>query len=310
VSLARAGQSSTEGQPDAAIGAWLSEHTRRAFAARPAAEVHGGSIHRCVRWPGRGGDAFLKLGLPAALPAFEAEVDGLRELRLAGALRVPHVHAVGLVGQCAVLALEWLDLSHALTVAEAVLAQLGERLAAQHRVTAGTFGWRRDDTIGATLQPNAPDEDWVRFFRRRRLGHQLDLATTRGLDPRIVDRGRELERRCDALFTGHRPVASLLHGDLWGGNWSVLATTGEPVIFDPAVYYGDREADIAMTRLFGGFGAAFYDAYEAAWPLAPGAAARGTLYNLYHVLNHFVLFGGSYARQASSMIEALLAEIG
>ena len=308
--MSRGGQSSTEGQPDAAVGAWLSERTGREFAARPAAEVHGGSIHRCVRWPGRGGDAFLKLGVPAALPAFEAEVDGLRELRRASALRVPHVHAVGLVGQCAVLALEWLDLSHALTGAEATLAQLGERLAVLHHVTAGSFGWRRDDTIGATPQPNAPDDDWVRFFRRRRLGHQLDLATTRGLDPRIVDRGRELERRCDALFTGHRPVASLLHGDLWGGNWSVLATTGEPVIFDPAVYYGDREVDIAMTRLFGGFGAAFYEAYEAAWPLAPGAAVRGTLYNLYHVLNHYVLFGGSYARQASSMIEALLAELG
>ena len=308
--MARAGRSSTGDQPYAEIGAWLNRHTGRAFASRPASEVLGGSIHRCVRWPGRGGDAFLKLGPPAVLPAFEAEVAGLRELRRAGALRVPQVHAVGVVDQCAILALEWLDLSPALASVEATLAQLGARLAALHRVTAASFGWGHDNTIGATPQPNAPDDDWVRFFRRRRLGHQLDLATTRGLDPRIVDRGRELEQRCDGLFTGHRPVASLLHGDLWGGNWSVLATTGEPVLFDPAVYYGDREADIAMTRLFGGFGAAFYEAYEAAWPMSPGAAARGTLYNLYHVLNHYVLFGGSYAHQASSMIEALLAELG
>ncbi|HET7204736.1 MAG TPA: fructosamine kinase family protein [Steroidobacteraceae bacterium] len=297
-------------QQYAAIGAWLTEQTGRRFASRPAESVHGGSIHRCVRWPGRGGDAFLKLGPPTTLSAYEAEVEGLRALRRADALRVPGVYAVGSVGPHAILALEWLDLSPVASGEEAVQAQLGERLAAQHRVTAATFGWRRDNTIGATPQPNTPDDDWVRFFRQRRLGHQLELAATQGLDRRIVARGRELEGRCEVLFAGHRPVPSLLHGDLWGGNWSALATTREPVIFDPAVYYGDREADIAFTRLFGGFAPSFYAAYQAAWPLEPGADVRRMLYNLYHVLNHYVLFGGSYARQASSMIEGLLAELG
>jgi fructosamine-3-kinase len=101
-------------------------------------------------------------------------------------------------------------------------------------------------------------------------------------------------------------VPSLLHGDLWGGNWSADAS-GRPVIFDPAVYFGDREADLAMTRLFGGFGAAFYAAYAGAWPLEPGAAERTTLYNLYHVLNHLNLFGGGYLSQAQAMIDRLLA---
>lgn len=293
-----------------AIGAWLSEQTGRRFASRPAATVHGGSIHRCVRWPGHGGDAFLKLGLPTTLPVYEAEVEGLRELGRAGALRVPGVYAVGVVGDLSILALEWLDLSPEVSGDPAVQAQLGESLAAQHRVTAATFGWRCDNTIGATPQPNAPDHDWVNFFRRQRLAHQLALAASSGLDRRIVERGLELEQRCDALFAAHRPVPSLLHGDLWGGNWSALAITREPAVFDPAVYFGDREADIAFTRLFGGFGTPFYAAYEAAWPLASGADVRRTLYNLYHVLNHYVLFGGSYARRASSMIEQLLAELG
>ncbi|HET9692965.1 MAG TPA: fructosamine kinase family protein [Steroidobacteraceae bacterium] len=300
-----------EPQPQyAAIGAWLSEQTGRRFAPRPAEAVHGGSINRCVRWPGQGGDAFVKLAVPATLPAYAAEVEGLRDLRGADSLRVPDAYAAGIAGGHAVLALEWLDLSPQLASEPAVQARLGARLAAQHRVTAASFGWRRDNTIGATLQPNGPDDDWVRFFRRARLGHQLELAASSGLDLRIVERGLALNERCGELFASHRPVASLLHGDLWGGNWSALARTGEPAIFDPAVYYGDREADIAFTHLFGGFGHAFYAAYEDAWPLAPGSDARRTLYNLYHVLNHYVLFGGSYARQASSMIEQLLAELG
>ncbi|RMG29588.1 MAG: fructosamine kinase family protein, partial [Gammaproteobacteria bacterium] len=109
------------------------------------------------------------------------------------------------------------------------------------------------------------------------------------------------------FFTDYHPVPSLLHGDLWGGNWGTLES-GEPVIFDPAVYYGDREADLAMTELFGGFGRDFRAAYEAAWPLDPGYRVRRTLYNLYHILNHLNLFGGGYLGQALSMMEALLAE--
>jgi fructosamine-3-kinase len=294
----------------AAVADWLSARTGRRFATHPAESVHGGSINRCVRWPAQGGDAFVKLGDVASASAYEAEVEGLRELRLAGALRVPAVIASGVVAGHAVLALEWLDLSATIADRPDVQARLGERLAQQHRATAPRFGWHRDNTLGSTPQPNAEDDDWVHFYRHRRLEHQLDLATHNGLDRRTVDRGRELAERCGALFSGYRPAPSLLHGDLWGGNWSALAGSREPVVFDPAVYYGDRETDIAFTRLFGGFGPAFYAAYESAWPLEPGANARRTLYNLYHVLNHYNLFGGSYARQAGAMIETLLAEFG
>lgn len=292
------------------IAHWLSTQVGRAFAAHPAEAVHGGSINHCVRWPAAGGDAFVKLADAAMLPAYAAEAEGLSELAGVHALRVPEVLAVGEVDGGAVLAIEWLELSVGGEGDARFQARLGEGLAMQHRVTAARCGWQRDNTIGATPQQNAWDDDWVRFFQQRRLGVQLDLAARQGLEPVIVERGRELCERCGAFFSSHHPRPSLLHGDLWGGNAGRNAATGEPVVFDPAVYYGDRETDIAMTRLFGGFGPAFYAAYQSAWPLDQAAGTRRTLYNLYHVLNHYNLFGGSYGRQAAGMIDRLLAEFG
>jgi fructosamine-3-kinase len=211
--------------------------------------------------------------------------------------------------------MEWLELAPGSSSGDTLL---GEQLAAQHRVSAARFGWHRDNTIGSTPQPNAWSEGWVEFLRQRRLGFQLELAASKlrttsrssvRADMRLLERGRLLCESLDVLFEGYRPVPSLLHGDLWSGNYGTAAD-GQPVIFDPAVYFGDREAELAMTRLFGGFTAAFYSAYEASWPVDNGARVRTTLYNLYHVLNHFNVFGGAYRQQAASMIDELLAEIG
>jgi fructosamine-3-kinase len=297
-------------ESQAAIGRWLSAQTGRRFGERAAESVHGGSINQCVRWPGADRDAFLKIAPASNLATYQAEAAGIECLRDAGALRVPHVYAVGVADGLAVLALEWFDFSPLVADRPEVQARLGAGLAMQHRVLSPKFGWVRPNVIGASPQPNDEDNDWVRFLQRRRLGHQLDLAAGKGLNPRIVERGRLLVERCGAFFSSYRPVPSLLHGDLWGGNWSAIGATGEPVLFDPAVYFGDREADIAMTKLFGGFGPAFYTAYQAEWPLDQAAGTRRTLYNLYHMLNHYTLFGGSYARQANLMIEKLLAEFG
>jgi fructosamine-3-kinase len=164
----------------------------------------------------------------------------------------------------------------------------------------------RDNTIGRTPQVNAASEDWAEFFRERRLRPQLQMAAVHGFADLPAAAGERLLESVQGLLAGHRPSASLLHGDLWGGNW-LAALSGEPVLIDPAVYYGDRETDLAMTRLFGGFGERFYQAYQAAAPLVFGWQARAELYNLYHVLNHANLFGGGYARQARDMIEHLLA---
>jgi protein-ribulosamine 3-kinase len=202
--------------------------------------------------------------------------------------------------------LEWIPFDHSSAVAQ---ARLGEQLALQHRRTAPAFGWARDNTIGSTPQVNTRTTDWVEFFREHRLRYQLDLAARGGHGGnRLCAGGERLLNELGAFFSDYRPVPSLVHGDLWDGNWAADAAD-QPVIFDPAVYYADREVDLAMTRLFGGFGADFYAAYAATWPLDPGARVRVDLYNLYHVLNHLNLFGGGYLGQALTSIDRLVAAI-
>lgn len=275
------------------------------FRAAPQPLTVGGGFAACERWQSSLGPVFVKVAAREHLPLLEAEAEGLRALAGAAALRVPDVLGVAAAGSQAFLALEWIEFRAATPGIE---ARLGEQLARQHRVTTPRFGWHRENTIGASPQHNAWSDDWARFFAERRLGFQLELAIERGHPGRLIERGRRLCEQLDALLRGHRPVPSLLHGDLWGGNWAA-DDSGNPVVFDPAVYFGDREADLAMTRLFGGFGRAFYDAYESAWPLEAGAPLRFELYNLYHVLNHLNLFGGGYREQAETLIERLLAEI-
>ena len=191
--------------------------------------------------------------------------------------------------------------------------QLGEDLAAMHRVIQESdgrprFGWFRNNTIGSTIQINDYEDDWEIFWTKHRLGFQLDLARRNGADHRMLQQGEILKESLGVFFQGHHAEASLLHGDLWSGNYA-FDQTGIPVIFDPAVYYGDREAELAMTELFGGFPADFYSAYQSAYPLDNGYKTRKTLYNLYHILNHFNLFGGGYQSQARGMIDRLLSEI-
>jgi protein-ribulosamine 3-kinase len=288
-----------------AVAAELTRLAGRRFEPEPGQRVAGGSINRCYRWATGSGPVFVKVGVSAAASMLEAEAAGLAELARAEALRVPRVLACGQAGTSAFLALEWLEAGAATEASE---ERLGAGLAAQHAVTAPKHGWWRDNTIGSTPQANGTMATWPEFFRERRLRPQLALAVANGFGPLLEEPGERLLAGIAALLETHRPPASLLHGDLWGGNW--LATLdGAPVIFDPAVYYGDRETDVAMTQLFGGFGPRFYRAYAAAAPLPPGVELRRELYNLYHVLNHANLFGGGYAARAHGMIGRLLAEL-
>lgn len=208
-------------------------------------------------------------------------------------------------GACAWLALEWIEARPSTPATDAIL---GQQLAHQHRATQKTFGWTRDNTIGSTPQLNAECADWLTFYRDLRLHFQLDLAARNGYGGRLQQRGVLLLDCLPEFFRGYSPTPALLHGDLWGGN-RLADAHGQPVLVDPAVYYGDREADIAMTRLFGGYGREFYAAYAATWRLDPGAATRTDLYNLYHVLNHLNLFGGGYLGQATALIDNLLAAV-
>ncbi len=199
------------------------------------------------------------------------------------------------------LALEWLEI-----VDGGRDASLGRALARMHAATAPRFGWHRDNTIGMTPQVNGWSDDWAGFFRDRRLRPQLELAERNGYRGALGRDGVELLERVPRLLEDHRPAASLLHGDLWAGNAGRLRD-GSPVVYDPATYYGDREADLAMTELFGGFGPAFHAAYAEAMPIPEGYPTRRTLYNLYHVLNHLNLFGAAYLARAEAMIAELLA---
>jgi len=232
---------------------------------------------------------------------FAAEAEGLVELAKPGVIRVPEVIDYGIRGNEAFIEIEQLDLQRP---ASDVQHRMGEQLAALHRVTADRYGWHRDNTIGPTPQHNEQSDDWVTFFREHRLVFQLRLAAENGYAGQLQEQGALLLERLPVFFEDYDPAPSLLHGDLWGGNWGCC--DGEPVIFDPAVYYGDPETDLAMTRLFGGFGSAFYEAYEANAPLAPGNRQRCDLYQLYHVLNHLNLFGSGYLGQAQRLIRNLL----
>lgn len=291
--------------PVQALARALAEQLGGECAPEPQRAVAGGSFDECYRWRCASGTLFVKVAAAPAAARFAAEAAGLAELARAAALRTPRVCARGIAGEQAFLALEWIDAGSGTRGCE---RRLGEGLAAVHRASAERFGWRIDNNIGATAQLNGWWPDWVAFWRERRLRPQLQWAFERGFGRLLEQPGARLLEALGDLLAGHQPRPSLLHGDLWGGNW-FADSKGEPVIFDPAVYYGDREADLAMTRLFGGFGAAFYEAYEGTWPLPAGHAVRLELYNLYHVLNHANLFGAGYARQARSMIERLLAEV-
>lgn len=291
----------TEWNPiDSAIAAATATH----FRSERRHAVGGGCINQAWVIEGAGRRYFVKLNEPATAAMFVSEADGLNAILASGAIRAPVPICWGSSATHAYLVLEYLPLTppdrHG-------MARLGAALAMLHRHCGKQFGWHRDNTIGSTPQLNAPSDDWTAFWRERRLRYQLERAARRG-GAALQRKGERLLAKVGDVLRGHAPAPSLLHGDLWSGNCAALAG-GEPVVFDPAVYYGDRETDLAMTELFGGYSPAFYSAYQEHYPLADGYAQRKILYNLYHVLNHYNLFGGGYAAQAERMMDQLSSEI-
>ena len=259
--------------------------------------VSGGDISAAWRL----GNLFLKTGPLASRDMFSAEAGGLDEIANSNSVRVPEVVGLGETGDSAYIAIEWIEFERPTADTEFML---GRQLAEMHRCTAERFGWHRDNTIGLTPQPNTWTDDWVVFLREQRIGYQLRLAADKGFTGELQAQGEQLLKRLPIWFENVEIVPSLLHGDLWSGNWG--AAGGYPVVFDPAVYYGDRESDLAMTRLFGGFGKEFYRSYESVWPLQHGHLERCRVYQLYHVLNHLNLFGSAYLGRALQLMDDLL----
>lgn len=276
----------------------IAEHISRSighFTIRQRQSVGGGSINRAFLIADGDRRFFVKTNDPSELAMFEAEALGLKQIHETGTMRVPRPICWG-VGKSSYLVLEWLSLGGA-----GPWEQMGERLAAMHQTTIDSgFGWHRSNTIGSTPQHNPWTADWGEFFTHYRLGFQLQLAKGK-LNP---DACNHLLAVAPRFFNGYRPRPALVHGDLWSGNAGFCASG--PVIYDPAVYFGDREVDLAMSELFGGFPTTFYQGYQQAYPLEAGYEQRKTLYNLYHILNHLNLFGGAYASQAERMIQQVL----
>ena len=285
------------------IAADIATATGREVVLEQQGTVGGGCINQAQRIRCGNTDYFVKINSASRVDMFAAEFDGLNELRQCTALHIPAPVCWGNDEQSA-----WLVTEHLALGGRGDPVALAEGLAALHRISREQYGWFRDNTIGSTHQDNTLSDDWIAFWQVHRLQFQLDLAARKGAAGRLLSQGEKLLVELPALFDSYVPEASLLHGDLWSGN-AAYTQAGEPTIFDPGVYYGDREADLAMTELFGGFGSDFYAAYNNAWPLDSGYRTRKTLYNLYHILNHFNMFGGGYERQAQGMTDSLLSEL-
>jgi fructosamine-3-kinase len=285
-----------------ALAAAISRATGTSFRIARAAPVGGGCIHQALALEGPD-DAryFAKVNDTGLAPAFAAEADGLLALAAAG-MRVPRPIARGECAGRAYLVLEHLAFGEG---SDAAHRELGRRLARQHASRGPHFGWARDNYLGLTPQANAPCASWVEFWQTRRLVPQLALARTNGHEGPLQALGAQVVAAVPRLLAGHEATPALLHGDLWSGNVAFLRN-GTPVAFDPAVYYGDPEADLAMTELFGGFPESFYEGYREVRAIAAGYRLRRVLYNLYHVLNHLNLFGAGYLPQAERMMARLL----
>jgi len=266
--------------------------------------ISGGSINQAYRIDMGLKSFFVKLNQVQYISMFEAEAAGLQVLRKAASIRVPMVYVCACDKRSSWLVMEYISLvSHSRT-SEAVFAR---QLASMHSYMGESFGWFRNNTIGSTAQINTQSKDWQSFYGEQRLGYQLELAKNNGFGTPLQYKGERLMADLHVFFSAYDVQPSLLHGDLWSGNYAV-DSDGSPVIYDPAVYYGDHEADIAMTELFGGLSDDFYAAYDEVYPLDADYAVRKILYHLYHILNHANLFAGSYVRQAEYMMDQLLAE--
>ena len=288
------------------FGVFFTRLARRVIDVRDVEPVTGGSIQPAYAATLASGEKlFVKTGPPEDMARLAAEARGLKALADTGALRVPEVLLVGGEGRHCYLVLEYLDLHPG---GPGSFARLGRALAAQHRPAASRFGFDRDNFIGAAVQSNVQSDHWPEFFSRARLLPQLRRAAAGPHAGAWIDAGLRLAEAGAQFFPGYAPAPSLLHGDLWRGNAGFLVD-GTPVIYDPAVYHGDRECDLAMTELFGGFAPEFLAAYREAWPLDAGYITRRDLYNLYPVLNHVNRFGAGYLQQAQALIHKLLAQI-
>ena len=280
----------------------LADKTGQNIDRLEASPVSGGDINRAYRLSDGQQQYFIKINSADRLSMFQAEMYGLDEIQRSNSIRVPRAIGCGVMAEHAFIVMEYLELS-----GNPDPIRMAQQLAAMHQCTQDQFGLAIDNTIGSTPQANHLARDWVRFWQQQRLGYQLSLAKSNGYGNELFDSGMRLNQRIGCFFHNYSPLPSLLHGDLWSGNQGA-DSAGNPVIYDPACYYGDHETDLSMMELFGSPGQKFFEAYAEVFPIDAGYNQRRELYNLYHILNHANLFGGSYVLQAQRMIASLLSQ--
>lgn len=278
----------------------ISQTLNKPFQIQNKKSIGGGSINSAYQISGNDGQLyFIKLNTASLEFMFQVEFDSLNELLQIDTIQIPRPVCFGTADSKSYLVLEYITMNPS-----GDQQQLGYALAQMHKITASQYGWYQNNIIGSTPQSNNMQSDWLTFWREERLLPQFKMLYEKGYKNQLQPLSDKLLNNLGSLLANHKPPASLLHGDLWSGNYA-FDDQGRPVIFDPALYYGDREADLAMTELFGGFSQDFYQAYNEAWPLDNDYNQRKTLYNLYHILNHANLFGTSYLNQAISMMQRL-----
>ncbi|MBD2600623.1 MULTISPECIES: fructosamine kinase family protein [Microcystis] len=282
------------------IARHIAQTTEKPFEIEKSRPVSGGCINQGYAVSGNGLIYFVKINQANQEAMFAAEALGLKQIHATKTIRVPEPICWGIADKSSYLVLEWLEFGGGDSQS---WEKMGQNLAHLHQVSlSDRFGWHCNNTIGSTPQINTISNNWADFFAHQRIGYQLRLAKERGGNFPDED---QVIPAISEILSQHQPHPSLVHGDLWSGN-AAITVDGEPVILDPATYWGDREVDLAMTELFGGFPAAFYRGYNDVFPLDAGYQKRKTLYNLYHILNHFNLFGGGYASQANRMLQEIL----
>lgn len=262
--------------------------------------IGGGDINQAWRISTDDNDYFLKLNSARLIAMFGTEAYSLQVISKSGCIACPKVLLYGAHKDHAFLLMEYLELSSSGNEAE-----LGRQLAQMHRKNGANFGWPINNFIGKTPQSNKSSNSWCEFWLQNRLVPQLMKTTENGFLKKLITVADDVMAATEAILATHTPPASLLHGDLWSGNKAWLAN-GEPVIFDPASYYGDRETDLAMTELFGGFGADFYSGYNEVWSIEAGYQQRKDVYNLYHMLNHLNLFGSGYLPSCLALAKKII----
>ena len=280
------------------ISQQISECIQQSFISSDIREVKAGDSHKAYKISDGKQHFFVKTNKKIHRPSFEAEVEALEHISRTQLFKVPNVICTGLVSDHSFLVLEYIAMTQG---NEQGWFHFGKTLAELHKNhTQQMYGWQEDNFIGLTPQPNLWQKKWSCFFAEQRIGFMLQLLSEKGHVLANID---SVVESVNTLLTGHNPPSSMLHGDLWQGNAGFH--DNRPVLFDPAFYFGDRETDIAMTELFGRFPESFYQGYNDIWPLAVDYQYRKPIYQLYHVLNHALLFGGHYIDSAKITLKNL-----